>query len=187
MTRNQPLLRGDQFPFDDHQFRYNDRWDENPNDPDLGNVVTMEDGSRHTKWMKAVLPRLQMMKAMLKPQGVVAVCIDDNELFHLGMMMDEVFGEENRIAIVNWQKTTVKNNTKLVSATTEYVLVYAKDLEITKVSRPRLLQIVPRAAPSAAAGVVSGHRPKRGKIEPTLEFVTAQKRCPPIPPGNQHL
>jgi adenine-specific DNA-methyltransferase len=115
-----------------NQFRYNDRWDEDPNDPDLGNVVTMEDGSRHTKWMKAVLPRLQMMKAMLKPHGVAAVCIDDNELFHLGMMMDEVFGEANRIAIVNWQKTTVKNNTKRVSATTEYVLVYAKDLEIAK-------------------------------------------------------
>ena len=48
-------------------FRYNDKWDENPNDPDLGNIVPMEDGSRHTKWMKAMLPRLQMMRAMLKP------------------------------------------------------------------------------------------------------------------------
>lgn len=48
-------------------FRYNDRWDEDPNDPELGTLVTMEDGSRHTKWMKAILPRLQIMKAMLKP------------------------------------------------------------------------------------------------------------------------
>ena len=115
-----------------NQFRYNDRWDEDPNDPDLGSIVPMEDLSRHTKWMKAMLPRLHMMKAMLKPQGVIAVCIDDNELFHLGMMMDEVFGEDNRIAIINWQKTTVKNNTKRVSSTTEYVLVYAKDKPITK-------------------------------------------------------
>lgn len=44
-------------------FRYNDRWDEDPNDPELGTLVTIEDGSRHTKWMKAMLPRLQMMKA----------------------------------------------------------------------------------------------------------------------------
>ncbi|MCJ2113455.1 site-specific DNA-methyltransferase [Methylobacterium sp. E-025] len=108
-------------------FRYNDRWDKDPNDPDLGAVVTREDGSRHTKWIKAMMPRLQMMKAMLKPSGVVAVCIDDNELFHLGMLMDEVFGEDNRLAIINWQKTTVKNNTKHASQTTEYVLVYAKD------------------------------------------------------------
>lgn len=114
------------------QFRYNDRWDEDPNDPDLGQLVPMEDGSRHTKWMKAMMPRLQMMRAMLKGSGVIAMCIDDNELFHLGMMMDEVFGEENRLAIINWQKTTVKNNTKRVSATTEYVLVYAKDISFSK-------------------------------------------------------
>jgi adenine-specific DNA-methyltransferase len=114
------------------QFRYNDRWDHDPNDPDLGSLVAMEDGSRHTKWMKAMMPRLQMMRSMLKPQGVMAICIDDNELFHLGMMMDEVFGEDNRLAIINWQKTTVKNNSKHVAATTEYVLVYARDREIVK-------------------------------------------------------
>ena len=61
-------------------FRYNDKWDEDPNDPDLGTVVAKEDGSRHTKWIKAMMPRLQMMKAMLKPSGVIAICIDDNEL-----------------------------------------------------------------------------------------------------------
>jgi adenine-specific DNA-methyltransferase len=113
-------------------FRYNDRWDNDPNDPDLGTLVTKEDGSRHTKWIKAMMPRLQIMKAMLKPSGVIAICIDDNELFHLGMMMDEVFGEENRLAIINWQKTTVKNNTKHVAATTEYVLVYARDLSLVR-------------------------------------------------------
>jgi adenine-specific DNA-methyltransferase len=113
-------------------FRYNDRWDNDPNDPDLGTLVTNEDGSRHTKWIKAMMPRLQIMKAMLKPSGVMAICIDDNELFHLGMMMDEVFGEENRLAIINWQKTTVKNNTKHVAATTEYVLVYARDLSLVR-------------------------------------------------------
>ena len=114
-------------------FRYNDRWDEDPNDPDLGTLVTLEDGSRHTKWMKAMLPRLQMMKAMLKPQGVLAMCIDDNELFDLGLMMDEVFGEDNRIAIINWQKAYApKNDSRHVSTATEYVLVYAKDRTLAK-------------------------------------------------------
>jgi adenine-specific DNA-methyltransferase len=111
-------------------FRYNDHWDTDPNDPDLGQLVTNEDGSRHTKWMKAMLPRLQMMKAMLKPTGVLAICIDDNELFHLGMMLDEVFGEDNRIGIINWQKTfSPKNDSKHLSTATEYVLVYARSLE----------------------------------------------------------
>jgi adenine-specific DNA-methyltransferase len=114
-------------------FRYNDKWDEDPNDPDLGNVVSMDDGSRHTKWMKAMLSRLQMMKAMLKPSGVLAMCIDDSEVFHLGMMLDEVFGEKNRLGIINWQKTySPKNDSKHVSIATEYVLVYSKNTEDAK-------------------------------------------------------
>lgn len=109
-------------------FRYNDRWDTDPNDPDLGQIVRKDDGSRHTKWMKVMLPRLNMMRAMLKPSGVLAICIDDNELFHLGMMLDEVFDEANRIAIINWQKAYApKNDSAHVSTATEYVLVYAKD------------------------------------------------------------
>lgn len=115
-------------------FRYNDRWDTDPNDPELGAIVSKDDGSRHTKWIKAMMPRLQMMKAMLKPSGVVAVCIDDNELFHLGMMMDEVFGEENRLAVINWQKTYSPKKTNHVSTATEYVLVYAKDQDLAKTS-----------------------------------------------------
>lgn len=120
-------------------FRYNDKWDGDPNDPELGNVVSLEDGSRHTKWMKAMLPRLQMMKAMLKDSGVLAICIDDSELYHLGMMLDEIFGESNRLAIINWQKTySPKNDTKHVSTATEYVLVYAKNKESVKT------QLLPR-------------------------------------------
>jgi adenine-specific DNA-methyltransferase len=68
---------------------------------------------------------------MLKPGGVIAVCIDDNELFHLGMVMDEIFGEENRLAIINWQKTTPKGARHAVT-TTEYVLVYARDRELAR-------------------------------------------------------
>lgn len=117
-------------------FRYNDRWDNDPNDPELGTLVGREDGSRHTKWIKAMMPRLQVMKAMLKPSGVLAICIDEHELFHLGMMLDEVFGEDNRLGIINWQKAySPKNDAKTVSRTTEYVLVYAKDRARSKTGR----------------------------------------------------
>lgn len=121
-------------PFNTGQsFRYNDKWDTDPNHPDLGSVVTKEDGSRHTKWIKAMYPRLHMMKAMLKPGGVIAICIDDNELFHLGMMMDEVFDEHNRLGIINWQKTfAAKSDSSHVSTATEYVLIYAKSEEKAK-------------------------------------------------------
>lgn len=107
-------------------FRYNDRWDVDPNDPDLGVLVPAEDGSRHSKWLRFMVPRLWMMKDMLRPGGVLAICIDHRELFRLGMVLDGLFREENRLGIINWQKTTAKNDKKHLSSSTEYVLVYAK-------------------------------------------------------------
>ncbi|MGE0278481.1 MAG: site-specific DNA-methyltransferase [Nitrospiraceae bacterium] len=113
-------------------FRYNDKWDKDPNDPDLGELVPKDDGSRHSKWLRFMTPRVWMMREMLKPGGVIAICIDHRELFRLGMLMDEIFREENRLAIINWQKTTPKNQSTHVSITTEYVLVYAKSAVMAK-------------------------------------------------------
>lgn len=113
-------------------FRYNDKWDHDPNDPDLGDLVAKDDGSRHSKWLRFMTPRLWMMREMLKPGGVIAICIDHRELFRLGMLMDEIFHEENRLALINWQKTTPKNQATHVSITTEYVLVYAKSATAAK-------------------------------------------------------
>lgn len=124
-------------------FRYNDKWDKDPNDPDLGELVPKDDGSRHSKWLKFMTPRIWMMREMLKPGGVIAICIDHRELFRLGMMMDEIFGEDNRVAIINWQKTYApKNNVgkkSHVSTSTEYVLVYAKAIDRAKT------QLLPRS------------------------------------------
>lgn len=116
-----------------NDFRYNDKWDEDPNDPGLGDLVSADDGARHTKWMKFMWPRLQMMRSLLKPNGVLAICIDHRELFRLGQMLDELFGEHNRLAIINWEKSYSPRNQKAhVSTATEYVLVYAKDSDLTK-------------------------------------------------------
>lgn len=114
-------------------FRYNDKWDTDPNDPELGILVAKEDGSRHTKWMKSMLPRLNKMKEMLKYSGIIAICIDYRELFRLGMLMDEVFNEENRIGIINWQKKYAPtNDSKHLSSATEYILIYARREEESK-------------------------------------------------------
>ncbi len=118
-------------------FRYNDKWDKDPNDPDLGDLVPKEDGSRHSKWLKFMTPRLWMMREMLKPGGVMAICIDHRELYRLGMLLDEIFGEDNRIGIINWQKAySPKSDTGGkkggLSSATEYVLVYAKNIDRSK-------------------------------------------------------
>ncbi len=111
-----------------NDFRYNDKWDADPNDPEMGDLVGSDDPAKHTKWMKFMYPRLQMMRSMLKPSGVLAICIDSRELFHLGQMLDELFGEENRLAIINWQKSYApRSDNRHVSTATEYVLVYARD------------------------------------------------------------
>jgi adenine-specific DNA-methyltransferase len=123
-----------------NDFRYNDRWNEDPNDPALGELVSADDGARHTKWMRFMWPRLKMMKAMLKPGGVLAICIDHREIFRLGSMLDEIFDQRNRVAIINWQKNySPKNNVgerTHVSTATEYVLVYANEIDA---ARTRLL------------------------------------------------
>lgn len=114
-------------------FRYNDRWDEDPNDTGLGDLVTEDDGARHTKWMKFMLPRLKVMRDLLSQTGVLAICIDHRELFRLGQMLDEVFKEKNRIGIINWQKNyTPRNDNTQISTATEYVLVYAKDASVAR-------------------------------------------------------
>jgi adenine-specific DNA-methyltransferase len=108
-------------------FRYNDKWDEDPNDPDLGKLVAEEDGSKHSKWLRFMAPRVWMMREMLKPHGVLAICIDHREIFRLGILLDTIFGENNRLGIINWQKTTAKSSGKHIATATEYVLVYAKN------------------------------------------------------------
>ena len=111
-------------------FRYNDKWDSDPNDDGIGDLVKVDDGERQTKWLKFMWARLLMMESMLKPGGVLAVCIDQRELFRLGQMLNELFDPENRLAIINWQKAAApKNDKNHVSSTTEYVLVYAKSAD----------------------------------------------------------
>jgi adenine-specific DNA-methyltransferase len=48
-----------------------------------------------------MLPRIQMMWKMLKSDGILAICIDYRELVRLMQLLDEVFGEKNRVAIIN--------------------------------------------------------------------------------------
>lgn len=97
-------------------------------------VVSATDPSRHTKWLNFMEVRLRKAQELLKPGGVIAVCIGYQELFRLGMLMDELFGDENRLGIINWQTAySAKNDSSHISTATEYVLVYAnsKDAAIT--------------------------------------------------------
>jgi len=75
----------------------NEKWayNDNVNSPKikkwLGKVVGTEDLSRHDKWLCMMYPRLKLLRGLLSDDGVIFVSIDDNEVFHLRLIMNEIF------------------------------------------------------------------------------------------------
>lgn len=82
-------------------------------------------GHRHSNWMRMMYPRLFMARQLLRDDGVIFISIDDNEVHNLRLLMNEIFGEENFLAQLVWDKTR-KNDAKLFSVGHEYLVVYAK-------------------------------------------------------------
>jgi adenine-specific DNA-methyltransferase len=92
------------------------------------------DGRFHSKWLNMMYPRLYLARNLLKEDGVILTSIDDTELDNLRKIGAEVFGEENLIACLVWEKGR-KNDAKLFSVGHEYLVVYAKSLERLKETR----------------------------------------------------
>ena len=86
-----------------------------------------ENGHYHSNWLSMMLPRLYIARNLLREDGVILVSIDDNEAANLKLLMDEVFGPENLIAQMVWEKGR-KNDAKLVSVGHEYMLIYARSM-----------------------------------------------------------
>ena len=70
----------------------------------FGKVVDREDLTRHDKWCCMMMPRLKLLRELLADDGAIFIMIDDNEVHRLRFLMDEVFGEENFVATVIWEK-----------------------------------------------------------------------------------
>jgi adenine-specific DNA-methyltransferase len=95
-----------------------------------GNPVEREDMERHDKWLSMMWPRLNLLRELLSDDGVIFVSIDDNEVHRLRLLLDEVLGEENFLAVVSWQgMDTIKNDARNFSTNTEYVSCYAKKID----------------------------------------------------------
>ena len=85
------------------------------------------EGRYHTKWLNMMYPRLYLARNLLSEDGVIFISIDDNELSNLCKLCDEIFGEENRVAIFPWRKRTAKSDVPFgVSQDFEWIVVYAK-------------------------------------------------------------
>ena len=84
-------------------------------------------GRYHSNWLSMMYPRLTLARNLLREDGVIFISIDDNEVANLRKICDEVFGEENFVANVVWQKKySPSNDAKDFSAMHDHILVYAR-------------------------------------------------------------
>ncbi len=94
-------------------------------------------GRFHTNWLNMMYPRLRLAANLLRDDGVIFISIDDNEVHNLRKICDEVFGEENFIADIIWQKVfSPKNTAQYFSVDHDYILCYARQATVW---RPNLL------------------------------------------------
>lgn len=87
-----------------------------------------ENGQYHSNWLNMMMPRLYLAKNLLRQDGVIFVSIDDNEVHNLRLLMNEIFGEENFVAKFIHKNNSSKNQSKLVSVSTEYFYCFAKNI-----------------------------------------------------------
>ena len=88
-------------------------------------------GRYHSSWLSMMYPRLFLARNLLREDGAIFISIDDHEVAHLRNLCDQIFGEENFIASVIWQRVySPKNSARFFSEDHDYVLVYARNAEI---------------------------------------------------------
>jgi adenine-specific DNA-methyltransferase len=88
-----------------------------------------DDGIEHSLWLSLMRDRLDLFRKLLSLDGSIWVNIDDNEGHYLKVLMDEVFGRQNFVASVIWQKLHARNNSaQYFSADHDFILVFAKDI-----------------------------------------------------------
>jgi adenine-specific DNA-methyltransferase len=89
-----------------------------------------DDNLEHSQWLSMMLPRLQLLRELLREDGSIWVTIDDNEGHYLKVLMDEVFGRGNFVASVVWRKNYApKSSARHFSVDHDYVLVFAKSAD----------------------------------------------------------
>lgn len=129
-----PYNTGNDFVYEDDFADPMARYKEITQQTTKSNPETM--GRYHTNWLNMMYPRLRLAANLLKDDGVIFISIDDNEVTNLKRICDEVFGEENFVAQLIWQRAfSPKNDAKYISNSHDYVLMYAKNIENFKIGR----------------------------------------------------
>lgn len=104
----------------------------------LGETVGKEGETldRHDRWLCMMYPRLVLLRQFLRADGAIFISLDDNEIGHARLLMDEIFGGANLLANCVWQKKyTRANDAKYFSDNHDHVLAYAKQKEAFVIGR----------------------------------------------------
>ncbi len=88
---------------------------------------TESNGRFHSDWLSSIYPRLKLARNFLAKDGAIAVSIDDHEVASLRHLMDELFGPQNFVAAVVWQKRYSRENRGVIGDAHEYLVIYARD------------------------------------------------------------
>ena len=127
-----PYNTGRDFIYDDDYSEDSDSYllQSNQVDEQGGRLVanTEANGRFHSDWLSMIYARLRLARNLLKEDGVIFISIDDNEVDNLRKVCSEIFGEDNFVAQIIWQKVYApKNTADWFSEDHDYLLVYAKE------------------------------------------------------------
>lgn len=129
----------------------NEKWvyNDNVNSPMiqewLGSIVDKEDMTRHDKWLCMMMPRLKLLRELLSEDGAIFISCDDNEQHNLRCLLDEVFGEQNFIQNIIWQKKfSPQNDAKYFSDNHDFLVCYAKNKIEGDVTFGWIRNLIPR-------------------------------------------
>ena len=104
-----------------------------------------DDGVEHSIWLSLLRDRISIIHALLSVDGALFLHLDDNELHYAKVMCDEIFGRNNFVSSVVWQKAFAKKNKAIISESHDTILIFAKD--ISKWTR----NLIPRDASQLSA------------------------------------
>lgn len=131
-TGNDILYKNDYFASDEEYEEQATTYDK---DGRVLFVNTETNARYHSDWLSMMSARLRIAKNFLTDDGCVVVAIDDNELFNLGLLCDEIFGCENRIGVITVvHKPEGRNQAKFFAPSNEYALFYAKNIQNFKLN-----------------------------------------------------
>lgn len=123
-TGSDGFVYADNFKFSDDDLKEK----LNLTEEEISRVRALSGKSSHPAWLTFMLPRLMVAKQLLSDTGVIFISIDDNELYQLKMLCDEIFTENNFISnLIVWQDKYTTTNDKLgISSQTDYILTFSK-------------------------------------------------------------